>query len=47
MGISVEFSPIKQGYNTNIAHPSIGNNGIKDNLSVHIYILQFMPCNTF
>ena len=43
VGIGVETVTVEDSHNAKVLHVTIGNNGIKDNLPVLIYILQFMP----
>ena len=45
MGIAVELQSVEHSYHTNILHPSVLYDGIKDNLSVGIHVLQLMPGN--
>ena len=47
MGIAVELQSVEHCYHTNILHPAVLYDGIKDNLSVGIHILQLMPGNMF
>ena len=45
VGILIKLHSIKHGYHTQILHMTILHNRIKDNLSVSIYILKFLPGN--
>ena len=47
VGIAVELQSVEHSYHADVLHPSVLHNGIEDNLSVSIHILQLMPCNVF
>ena len=43
MTVGVELIPAEKGYHTDILHPSVLHDGVEDNLTVGIHILQFLP----
>ena len=47
MGVTVELQTVEDGYHTDILHASVLYNGIEDNLSVRIHILQLVPGDVF
>ena len=45
MTVGVELIPAEKGHHTDILHPSVLHDGIEDNLTMGIHILQFLPCH--
>ena len=45
MGILVKLHAVENSHNTEVLHMTILHDGIEDNLSVRINILQFLPGN--
>ena len=43
MGIAVELMTVEQGDDAHVAHPPVGDDGIEDDLPVHVHVLQLMP----
>ena len=43
--ILVKAFALENSYNALILHPSVGYNGIQDNLAVCVYVLQVVPSN--
>ena len=43
MGIAVELVAVEQGDDTHVAHPPVGDDGIEDDLPVHVHVLQLVP----
>ena len=47
VSIAVELQTVEHSYYTNVLHPTVLYDGVEDNLSVGIHILQLMPGNMF
>ena len=43
MGIAVELHSVEHRHDTDILHVAIAHDGVEDDLSMRIYILQFAP----
>ena len=43
VGKTVELQTVEHGHDTNILHPTILHDGIEDNLTMGIQVLQLMP----
>ena len=47
MAVRVELATVEHCHHADVLHAAILHNGIKDNLSVLVHILQLMPCHMF
>ena len=43
VGIAVEFQTVEDSHNTDVLHPPVLHDGVEDDLTVSIDILQLMP----
>ena len=47
VAVGIELQTVEYGHHANVLHPSILYDGIEDDLTVGIYILQFVPRDVF
>ena len=45
VGVAVELQTVELSHDTDVLHATVLDNGIEDNLTVGIDILQLMPCD--